>query len=135
MFILDTNSAVIKYLRNQWNHTAKVNYENTNLDGISAPFIRATIIPTVNEKVETGVGGSSKYDAILAVDIFTELGKGIGESSELEGYIMGIFYAGKIVISDDSKRITFTAPQPLQGLDDGNGYWQATVQCPYYFYH
>lgn len=135
MPILDTNSAVIKYLRNQWSHTSEVTNENINLKDVNAPFIRGTIIPLLNEKVEIGVSGNSKYEAMLSVDIFTELGKGIGESSELEGYIMGIFSAGKTIVSDDSKTIIFTAPQPLQGLDDGHGFWQSTVQCPYYFYH
>lgn len=134
MLILDTNSAVIEYLRNQWNHTAKITNQNTT-EKVTAPFIRGTIIPTGNDKVEVGLGGSSKYEAILSVDIFTELGKGIGESSELEGFIMDIFPAGKTIVSDDLITIRFTAPQPLQGLDDGFGFWQTTVQCPYYFYH
>ncbi len=134
MPILDTSSAVINYLRNQWNHSATIANQNTT-EKPSAPYIRATIIPTGNEKVEVGVGVKSKSDAILSVDIFTELGTGIGESSELEGYVMGIFPAGKSIVSDDSKTIRFTAPQPLQGLDDGHGFWQSTVQCPYYFYH
>lgn len=134
MPVLDVNSAVITYLRGEWSYSAKIEQENTTSKP-TAPFIRPTIIPTVNGKVEVGEGGASKYEAILAVDIFTELNTGTGESAELIDNLMGIFPAGLRITSDEDIAIRFTAPQPLQGLDDGHGFWQATVQCPFYFYH
>lgn len=134
MPILDVNSAVVQYLRRHWSYTADIEQENVTLTPV-APYIRNTIIPTGNSKVEVGIGGSSKYDARLSVDIFTELGSGTGESSELEGHLLNIFPAGLSILSNNGREITFTAPQVLQGRDDRHGFWQSTVQCPFYFYH
>lgn len=138
MLVLDIYSAVITHLDREWSYT-EIEQENVTSKSITPPYIRATIIPTTNNKVEVGIGGSSKYDAILVIDIFTELGTGIGIPSELIGNIInntdGVFLAGKTIISDNDVTIRFTAPQVLQGRDDLNGFYQNTVHCPFYFYH
>lgn len=135
MLILDVNSAVIKHLRNEWFHSSDIEQENMT-EKPSVPYIRATIIPMDNKKVEIGENGSSRYNAILVIDIFTALGIGIGEISELEGYIIeDIFTAGLTITSDDNKTIRFKAPKPLGRLDDKHGSYQSTVHCPFYFYH
>lgn len=131
MDILDIYSAIITKLRNDWHYTADIDYANLTTQP-SAPYIRPVFLPLGNKREEIGVNGSDKLDGILSVDIFTSVGTGIGESSELLGHVMDIFPAGLSLITDNGKSITFKTPEPLSGMDDGHGFYMTTVHCPWF---
>lgn len=131
MDILDLYSAVITKLRNDWNLTTDIDYPNVTTKP-STPYIRPVFLPLGNERAEIGVNGSDKLDVILSIDIFTKVGAGIGESAELMGSVMDMFYAGFEITSDKGKTITFKTPVPLAGKDGENGLWMTTVHCPWY---
>lgn len=98
----------------------------------TVPFVRMTILPIGNVRSEIGLNGSDLMNGFLVVDIFTKLGIGSGKSIEILESIMNIFASGTSITTDDDKTIRFNTPQPLPGRDDGHGFYQRTVQCPWY---
>lgn len=128
--LIDRYSALAEHFANNF-ATVRVIFENESKPE-QVPFVRVTFLPVSNVRAEIGANGSDRLDGILNIDIFNKLGAGSGKSVEIANDIFTLYASGTSITTDDGKIIKFTTPQVLPGRDDGLGFYQMTVQCPWY---
>lgn len=126
-------SAIAEHLNTNWSATEIVP-ESTNKDMKGASFIRPTYLPITAEQVELGDAGSNRFDCYLNIDIFVPANKGIGEAAGYADNVLTLFQRNT-TLTKNGIVVHFGVPEPQAGREDGLGYYQLPVQCPWYVYY
>jgi hypothetical protein len=130
----DAYTTINKYLSDNWSHSDIV-FENDK-QSIEAPWIRPLMIPVNNDQVELGENGNNRFDCILNVDIFTDINTGTGEGSDLSDKLEIVFPRGLVIpMLVSGNNIHFGVSNPLPGRPDGYGFYQTTLELPWYTYY
>lgn len=130
--ILTTNSAIMDYLNTNWT-TTPVHWPNTKQPAV-APYIRPSMHPVGSKQAEIGENGMARHDSILIVDVFVALDVGEGLAIQYADAVKSLFTRGTR-LTKNGLTVTFSEPAPLAGRDDGHGYYNVPVHCPWYVFY
>jgi len=90
--------------------------------------------PIGASQAELGDAGKNRFDAILAIDVFTPADSGIGVGLDMADSVLSLF-ARNTTLSKNGTVLHFAVPSLLPGRPDGFGFYQHTVECPWFTFY
>jgi len=102
----------------------------------TSPFMRATLLwDGPDDTQSVGVRGYAQVEGLLVVDCFDRIGAGSGTALAMAGEVIEVFRRGtQITDAELDLTVSFRTPAPQAGSDDGRGFYQVPVQCPWFIY-
>lgn len=126
-------SAILEHLNTGWAFATPIHFPNSK-QPVAAPYIRATFLPVGSTQAEIGENGMARHDGIFVIDVFVEVDSGIGGAATYMDDLIALFTRGTQV-TKSGLTATFAEPEPLAGRDDGHGYFQVQIHCPWYVFY
>jgi hypothetical protein len=104
------------------------------MDG--APWMRATVLwDDPDDTRALGRNGYALVEGLLVIDCFDRIGAGTATVLAMAGEVIEVFRRGtQITDAEVDLTIYFRTPAPQAGSDDGRGFYQVAVQCPWFIY-
>lgn len=125
-------SAILEYIGANWT-TTPIHYPNTKQPVVS-PYVRVTFLPAGSVQAEIGEPGMARHDGIMQLDVFVDVDTGEGLAAQYADDLKTLFTRGTR-LTKNGLQVTFAEPSPLAGRDDGHGYYQVPLQCPWYVFY
>lgn len=112
----------------EWGVTTPIAWPNVNFTPPSGePWVRLEILPSGADQITIGASGGRtfRHDGMVTVQVFVPSNEGDGEARTLAEQAAVIFRGVTV------GTIRFLAPYTTTGGNDGAGWYQVNVWCPY----
>ena len=132
--IVEIKNAISTYVNtNAGLLSGNVVHENFPPSDDTDEYVEVLVTPNDNEQIAIGINGTGMLSGIVVVNVYTRLDIGTGSSNTITDNVLTLFKQGTELING-AFTVKFEPPLPSGGRNDGHGFYQDTVVCPWYTY-